>query len=183
MTNILAGHQRILDDMRPIIHFPHHEIHKGYFFSVTVDNSSATSLSLSFKTPKDTLIHMSIHMGSESASHMQVNEDVTIQAESGTETSIINRNRYLDKDSEMKQNKSGSFVADNNVLLDATMDDSGTTIEETYYFNDNNFVQGRERKTQEFVLKEDTEYEYKLISDDGAKGLEIQLNWYEVQTD
>ena len=76
------------------------------------------------------------------------------------------------------QNKSGSFVADNKILIDATVV-GGTVISEHYNWSDKKYGANR-RGLAEYILKEDTQYEFLLTSDDGYKGLHIEINWYEV---
>ena len=65
------------------------------------------------------------------------------------------------------------------MLVAATTAGSPTIINTHYNWADKRFG-AENRGISEFELKIDTEYEFLLTSDDGAKGLHIELNWYEV---
>lgn len=173
----LINKGRDFDNSSITIEVEHYEIHEGNSFVVCVVVASGTSLSISFKT-NTKKIHMLVCYSSESKSHMEYIEGVTITATTGTEEIIFNRDRNSDNESTVLQNKSGAFVADNKVLIDATTT-GGTSIVEHSNWVDKKYGTSR-RGIGEYILKTDTEYEFLLTSDDGAKGLHIDLNWYEV---
>ena len=166
-----------VDNAGIVIELEHHEIHEGKSYSVCISDASAASLSVSFRTPETQEIHIVISYGTESASHLEIIEGTAITATTGTEEDIHNRDRNSTNVSTLLQNKSGAFVADSKVLIDATTA-GGTVIAKHYNWVDKK-VGAERRGIAERILKFDTQYEILLTSDDGAKGLHIDLNWYE----
>jgi len=164
--------------MQATLDMEHHFIHEGSHFTAFAVVTNGASLSISFKTPSDIEVHVIHSINTESKAHIEILEDVTVTATSGTEVTIFNRNRSSNISSKLLQNKSGSFVANGKVLKDATI--TGGTAVDTYYTFTGKNVGMRRRDNNEFVCKKDTEYTIKLTSDDGNKGLYIQLDWYEL---
>lgn len=187
-NNIIKGSIRVIDqlgrdeyeDARISIDLPHHMIHEGKHY-MCMKNKTGTSLSLSFKTPEDSEIHMLVLINTASSAHLEIKEEVTITATSGTQISLFNRNRNSSNTSGLLENKSGTFVADEKLLQDATVS-GGASIETFYVFgegNPNNFPGNGKRSSNEIELLKDTEYQVLLTSDDGSQGLFILLDWYE----
>jgi len=160
------------------IDFAHHEVHEENSFNVCATAAATASKSISFKTGTGKQLHIILSYATESAAHVEVKEGVAITATSGTEDVIINRDRNSSKISTVLQNKSGAFVADNKVLIDATTV-GGTIIADHKTWSTKHYGVQR-RGNGEWILKEDTEYEIILTSDDGSKGLHLELNWYEI---
>lgn len=167
-----------VDEANIGITLSHHEVHHGRSFTVVTTVAAGASRSLSFKTGTTKQLHLVIGYASESTAHIEYKEGVAITATTGTEILIINRDRNSATISTVLQNKSGSFVADNKILIDATTV-GGTVISTHVNWSDKKYGASR-RGLGEYILKEDTQYEFILTSDDGAKGLHIELNWYEV---
>jgi len=176
LTN--TGRDGIAADSAVTIELEHHEIHLGNSFTLTAITELAGSLSISFKTGTTKRIHITVGYASESKAHLEHKEKVTITATTGTEQIIYNRDRNSSLASTVLQNKSGVFVADNKVLIDATTTD-GTVVTSLYNWGDKKIGAYR-RGLMEYILLEDTEYEFLLTSDDGNKGLHLDLNWYEI---
>jgi len=166
-----------VDDANINIELEHEEVHEGNSFVVTVTAAVATSLSVSLKTGTTKEIHMTVGYASESKAHLDYIEETAITATTGTATDIINRYRDSPKTSTVLQNKSGAFVA-GKVTVDATTV-GGNTIITHYTWADKKYGFNR-RGIAEYILMANTEYEFLLTSDDGAKGLHLELNWYEV---
>lgn len=167
-----------VDNANISIELEHHEVHEEKSFHIDAVVAADTSVSISFKTNSITEIHLVISYASQSASHIEYKEGVVITATTGTEKAVINRDRNSTNECSLLQNKSGVFVADNKVLIGATTT-GGTSITEHPNWVDKKYGTNR-RGEGEFILKHDTEYEFILTSDDGDKGLHIDLNWYEV---
>lgn len=160
------------------ISFDHHEIHEENSYYASASVASDSSISISFKTGVGKRLHILVAYASEAASHIEYKEGVTITATTGTEKDLRNRDRNSSNESTVLQNKSGSFLADNNFLVGATTT-GGTAIVTHVNWADKKF--GTERRgIAEWILEEDTEYEFLLTSDAGDQGLHIDLNWYEV---
>jgi len=160
-----------------IIEFEHHQIHEGRYFTAEVVETLGASLSLSFKTGSKE-IHIIINYTTESKAHIEYKEGVTITATTGTEKALINRKRDSSNNSTLLQNKSGSYVADNKILVGATVG-GGSVIVTHYNWGDKKTGAVR-RGVGEYVLKKNTVYSFLLSSDDGDKGLHLDLNLYEL---
>ncbi len=116
------------------IAFPHHEVHEGNMYVAFITVAAGSSVSLSFKTPPDKIIHFLFgDYASESGAHVQLKEEVTITATTGTEITVFNHNRNSSNEPTVLQNKSGAFVADGKILKDATTT-GGTVVAEDYEF-------------------------------------------------
>jgi len=115
---------------------------------------------------------------SESKVHVQLLQGGVITATTGTEVNVFNHNHNSSNVSTILQNKSGAYVAGMKVLKDATVS-AGTIKAEDY-----EFVSKKEgakgRASAEFDLAVNTVYEILLTSDDGSKGLHLEINWYEI---
>jgi len=156
----------------------HYRIHQSKSFHISIVASAAASLSMSFKTGTSKQLHMIVSYASESKSHIQYMEGGVITATSGTQKTIYNRNRNSSRVSTVLENKSGSYVADNKILQDATVS-AGTVLAHHQHWGDKKAGIGR-RGSSEWKLALDTVYSFLLTSDDGSKGLHIMLNWYEI---
>jgi len=160
------------------ISLEHYRIHQGNSFHISIAVVAAASLSLSFKTGTSKRLHMLISYASESESHIEYKEDVVITATSGTQKTVYNRDRESSRISTLLENKSGSYVADNKMLQDATVS-AGTVFAHHQHWGDKKAGIGR-RGSHEWKLALNTVYQFLLTSDDGSKGLHIMLNWYEL---
>lgn len=159
------------------IDITHHQIHEGKHYSITKSESSVSSISFSFKTGGD-CAHMIYLFSSVSASYIQIKEGVSITATTGTQLNIINRNRNSSNQSCLLDNKSGSFGANDKILQDATTS-GGTVIHTDEVFGATPTGKGY-REENEFLLKQDTEYEIILTSSGAAQNLHLKIDWYEV---
>lgn len=175
---VLLKNQHIdQDESYVTIDFPHHEVHEGNSFNVCSSVAAEVLRSVSFKTSNGKRMHLVINYNTESSAHIELKEGVTITATTGTEQAVINRDRNSGKKAELLSNKSGAWLASNMVLIDATVGGGSAIL--TKYSWTNKDAGTQLRGSAEWILKEDTEYEILLTSDDGAKGLDLELSWYE----
>lgn len=161
------------------INFAHHEVHEGnsYFIATLLATGGAALRSISFKTGIGRQLHLIINWNTESKATLTLTEGTAITATTGTQAQIYNKDRNSARMSNVLNNKSGAFVADGKVLIDATTV-GGTVIRTLGTWSDRK--QGsKDRGTFEKILKQDTEYEILITSNDGNKGLGLELNWYE----
>ena len=160
----------------------HHEIHEGDSFVIdTVDESMADGdvLSLAFKTPvAGKRIHMLVEGIFKGAGHMEITEDSTWAAGSGTQLSLYNRERNSTGSSILLENTTGGFVANDAMVLNSSSYAVGTIIHSFYVFADRK-TGGEARAVDELVLKPNTEYMILMEADVGTNAAHMTLNWYE----
>lgn len=185
LTDEDTGYTAGLDDMTAavnVIDYAHHEIHGGSMFSAMAYVAAAASASISFKTPAGTKrAHMLLEFTSESKAHVIVAEGATWTTNTGTVYVPVNQKRLASPAASMlleDKTATPAYTA-NGVLVDATADAAGTAISTHYVFGikQSGGLGGVAR--EELILKPDETYAVTLTSDDGNKGLQLRLLWYE----
>lgn len=166
-----------------IIDYAHHEIHSGSSFTVhvyDVDFDGAEVISVSFKTPDTSKwFHCLALVGSSTASTFEIGEGSTVTAGSGSAYTIKNRNRNSTKASSAVDT-AGTPVA-NTATLNGTITNIGTVIHgEGLGGGKNQSGGGGVRDADEYILKQDTVYSFRLTNGATANGVaSMEITWYE----
>jgi hypothetical protein len=163
------------------IDYHHHEIHEGDAFTAEVHTTGGTLVNIAFATPAGTKrAHMTFSFSTESKAHLEVLEGATWTTNTGTVYAPVNQLRVaVPGASILLEDKTATpaYTA-NGVLLNATLVGAGTTIREIYSFV-NKLAGGALATREELVLRPDETYIIRVTSDDGSKGLQLRLEWYE----
>jgi hypothetical protein len=165
------------------IDYAHHEIHGGSCFAAHVydaDFDGAEIISVSFTTPDTTKwLHVVALVGSSTAATFEIGEGSTVTAGSGSAYTVINRNRNSDTTSVVSD--LAASPATNTVTLNGTISNIGTVIHgEALGGGKNQAGGGGIRDTEEYILKQDTTYSFRLTNGSTDNGVaSMQLSWYE----
>jgi hypothetical protein len=178
-TGLTAG----LDDMSgdlAVISFAHHEIHQGSTFTAEVHDAGGAAVNIAFKTPAGTKrAHMIFSFTTESKAHLDIVEGPSWDTNTGTVVVPTNCSRNSSTTSILLEDKSAtpSFTA-NGVLINVTNIAGGAIGRAFYTFSGKN-VGGESGARQEMILAVNETYVLLLTSDDGSKGLQLRVEWYE----
>lgn len=164
---------------------PHYEVHEGGAFvldvvHLTLDN--AATIILAFKTMSGTKrAHMMTNFMTLTGGHVDIIEAPTWTAESGTLVTIYNRKRLASMtNSGLLENKGqATFTASNGLILNPDDFADGTIIHDLYGFGQKNQFNAGGRDIEEIILKPDTQYAVRFVSDAASNKAQLELNWYE----
>lgn len=169
-----------MTDTMNVIEYEHHEVHGGSMYRAEALTASGTSVSIGFKTPAGTKrAHMTIAYISESKCHVSIDEGHAWTTNTGAVYAPVNMRRDSSNTSMLLEDRTATpdFTA-GGVLVNPTADTAGTVIKNLYSFAGKQV--GDEGSTRhELILDVDQTYLITLTSDDGAKGLQLVLEWYE----
>lgn len=175
----LAGVDKISEALE-VIDYHHHEIHEEDAFTAETHTLSGTVLTLAFKTPPGTKrAHMTFAFSSESKAHMEVLEGATWTTNTGTVSAPINQFRGSTNESMLLEDKSATPAFTAGGILSAVTAVGGSIVRELYEFSSKQAGGGDANTRQELVLEPDHTYVVELTSDDGSKGMQLRLEWYE----
>lgn len=163
-----------------VIDYHHHEIHEGDAFTAEVHTTGGTAVNIAFKTPSGVKrAHMTFAFSSESKAHMEIKEGPTWTSGSGTVFAPVNQNRgSLNTSVLLEDDTATPAWTEDGVLTDVSLISGGTVVREVYTFASKQT--GSDQATrEELVLKPDETYAIILTSDDGSKGLQLRIEWYE----
>ena len=162
----------------------HHEIHEGDSF-LAEHIESGTGFSLCFKVPAGTKRdHILLSWAAESKAEVSIFEGREWDASTGSLVTIRNRERNNGGASQLQEDQStGSFIANSSVILNPGNIGLGCNAVgiEIKHFE----VWSDKRATEhamghnEWVLENDEVYVFTFLSNDGAKGGQITLDFYE----
>jgi len=159
------------------IDYSHHEIHSGSTFRVQANADPVSSLVIAFKVGNQTkLPHIIWEVSHESSGYIQLLEGPTWTTNTGTDRAPKNSRRDSTNTSILEGDATGAFLADN-IVIDPTGLAGGTVISDKRWYGT------RESETTarraELILKSNETYAFVWTSTDGAKGVQIRLEWYE----
>ena len=164
------------------IDYHHHEIHEKDAFTAEVHDEAGTGVNFAFKTPAGTKrAHMTFAFSSESKAHLTVKEGRTWTTDTGAVYAPINQFREAAPSASMlleDKTSTPSFTADG-ILSNVTTVDDGAIVRELWEFSGKQAGGGDIQTREELVLAPDTTYVVTRDSDDGSKGLQLRLEWYE----
>jgi hypothetical protein len=149
-------------------------------YRAEAQTASGTAVSIGFKTPAGTKrAHMTIAFAAESKCHVSIDEGHAWTTDTGTVYAPVNMRRDSSNTSVLLEDKTATpdFTA-GGVLVNPTADTAGTVIENMYSFTSKQTGDSGARR-HELILDVDQTYLITLTSDDGAKGLQLVLEWYE----
>ncbi len=168
-----------------IINEPHYEVHEGdAFVASTTDITLAdeATVVLAFKTMAGIKrAHMISQFITLTGGHLDILEAPTWTAETGSLVVIYNRKREVSMGSSVLLENSGqaAFTATDNLILDPTGLTGGTIIHQLYGFGEKKSFSAEGRDIAEILLKPDTQYAIRFVSDAAANKAHLELNWYE----
>lgn len=183
LTDADTGRTAVLDgvtDGLVMIDYEHHEHHSGSAYAVQVFTASGTAVSIAFKTPSGTKkAHIVAEFAAESKAHLTTYEGTVWTTNTGTVVAPKQQNRSSANTSMLLEDKTATpaFTA-GGVLQNPTITTAGTVISNIYTFASKQ-TGSSGAKRHELILDADETYSFVLTSDDGAKGLQIRLYWYE----
>lgn len=161
-----------------IVTHEHHEVHNGSHFnlqysvlSLGVASSPDDMMTLTFTTPNTTRwLHMTIAAISSSGARFRFIEGGTGGGTSPTGALTP-----------CNSNRNSTHQSGVNVSYDATLVTGGTSCVDIYIGADgqgNSFAAGSDRGQQEWVLKQNTQYQLSIYEADNVPGT-LQMSWYE----
>lgn len=174
-----------LQSMPVVISEPHYEVHEGGAFvvstvDITLDN--AATMILAFKTMAGTKrAHMLTNFTTLTGGHVDLIEGPAWTAESGSTIAIFNRKREASMGSSglLENSDQAAFTATDTVILNPTGLSGGTIIHILYGFGQKNQFTASGRDVEEILLKPDTQYAARFVSDAASNKALLELNWYE----
>ena len=155
------------------ISYEHHELHGGSAYSIgisTTDLGAETGdqLQFTFTTPNTAKwCHMLCNAYGSGEIYYTMREAPTGGMTGGTSVTPLNRNRNSSNVSILTDMKKGATAATGGTLLDEQYVGAGT-----------NRIAGNTRGTQEWVLKANTIYAFRVY-DTSAIQAYLHLDWYE----
>lgn len=173
-----------LVDAIQVIDYEHHEHHAGSAYAVQAYVEAGTEVSICFKTPAGTKrAHLIYEWSKESKAHIEVLEGCSWTTNTGTVRAPKNQRRDSENTSMLLEDKTATpaYTA-GGVLVSPSSITGGETISLIYSFQEatnQGGGGGGGSKRHELLLKPDETYAFKAVSDDGSKGLQIRLYWYE----
>ena len=168
--------------------YEHNEVHAGSHFNLEYSVASIGALespddtmTLTFTTPNTTKwVHMMVSATSSSGARFRFIEGGTGAGASPTGSlAIYNSNRNISKSSGIFD--IATIPTPNQMSYDATLVTGGTSLIDMYIGADgkgNAFIGGTERGSQEWILKQNTQYQLSIYEADTVPGV-IQISWYE----
>lgn len=178
------GHKSSSDGELEVLDHTHEKIHKGMFYrlcAINADLDTADELILAFKTPDtDTEIHIVPKLTVTTAGLWAILEGPTITAGTGTVVPAINRNRRSSNVSSIRDMQATPVVGQS--TKDPTITVDGGTICSFLVGNGSAspFKQGgANREEEEWVLKRNTVYAFRLTGQSDDNRVSIALNFYE----
>lgn len=183
ITDAVGGWTAGVDEISEaleVLDYHHHEIHEGDAFTAEIHTTAGTGVNIAFETPAGTKrAHMVFSFSNESKVHMNVLEGATWDTNTGTVFAPLNQRRDSNNTSMLLEDKTATpaFTA-GGVLTDVTNVAGGTLIREIYTFSDKK-AGGDLAAREEIILDVDETYVIQLVSDDGSKGMQLRLEWYE----
>lgn len=192
MSQILMdpGDKTRLQEFDPLFKAPitidvgHHEVHEGDSFLCghsDVSMSNADTFVIAFKTPITRRVHLIYEIHALAGCHVDIYKDSTWDASSGSLLPMYNRlQANSPKSSLIEEDQStGSFIANDNMILDPTTHVAGTKVIPSFYLFGSNQKSGGTRAVGEIVLEQQTLHSVVLTADGNSNAGEVLLNWYE----
>jgi len=162
------------------IEYPHHEIHEGnafIAFAQATINSDAT-ITIVIKTPNTAKwFHIVPFSRATGEANLCVYEGSTVDAETGSQLDIFNRNRNSSTESG-SIDTSTATPTPNKATLDPTIGALGTCIY-AEHFGSGQVTGGASVNRNEFDLAPNTVYSFQITSEAASNDCDLILNWYE----
>jgi hypothetical protein len=168
-----------------IIDVAHHEIHEGdAFLSGHADTSmnNGATIILAFKTPPGTKrIHMLYEFSTLAGGHLDIYKDSTWNASTGTLLPVYNHKQMDTPDSSamLEDQSTGSFIANDNIILDPVNHSAGTQVIPTKFAFGAQLISAESRAVAEILLEVDTLHSFVFTADGNSNAGQLLLNWYE----
>ncbi len=164
--------------------YAHHEIHAGSSFVTGAKSTPASgaALELAFKVGAAKTAHMVVRWETQAQATLELIEGASWTTNTGTLAPIHCRNRESPGTSTIEEDKTATpaFAPSGNVLVDPTAVTGGTVLKTQTTWSTRNAGGGGDRGLREFVLKKGELYVVRLTNDDAAaRGVELELDWYE----
>ena len=159
----------------------HYEIHEGDMFKVDVnddDLDTNDTLSIYLKTPNTTArIHMFYSAYSSGATTFELLEGPTVTAGTGSQLAVYNRDRNNANVSTVLDNTATPVA--NKTSLNVTTTADGTQLHHEMLGSGKNKLSGDTRDANEWILKQNTGYVFRITGDSNDNRVNLILNFYE----
>lgn len=153
----------------------HHEIHEGdhYGIEVTASLNAAQAIEILFTTPASggKELHLTWSAFSAGGAHIELHEAVGYTS-GGTAATPVNNNRN-------STNTSAATGARTGTPAGALVYTAGTIIHGPQYLSSGQIASGGDRRENEFVLKYNTTYVLRVVSDVASIRCWLEAMWYE----
>jgi hypothetical protein len=170
-------------DTLKTIEYPHHEIHTGDSFKADIntndldDEGDEDALHISFTTANTTKwMHLVVEATATGAADLIVTEAFTGGVAGGDDLSIFNKNRNSSTVSGAISTGSSTV---NKMTDDASAPTGGTVIHHWKFGTGKNKIGGFARSIEEFILKQNTKYSFRMTTATDAIIAQLTLHWYE----
>lgn len=169
-----------MSNIHQVISKAHQEIHDGHSFKVDVNDAAlggAADISIYVKMPDTAArIHMFYAAYASDSVRFEILRDSTVTPGTGAVLVIFNRDENSTNESVVLDN--GGVPAANSATKDVTITVDGTQIHHELFSAKK--AAGETREENEFILKQDSNYVYRITSlAGGAQIVQLTLNWYE----
>jgi len=179
-VRVIIGPTDPMSNIPVVILYDHHQIHEGeawHYDSYVVNLASASTYDIVFTVPNITIPagiatvervpHFRYSVEANDICTIFFYEAPTVTGGTGTAASWINFER------------NGTYTAKTTILLAPTVTGVGTIIDSEYFIQSaaaNRTGGGEGGTVEEFVLKNNTKYLYRITS--GANGCDIHTNFF-----
>jgi hypothetical protein len=164
-----------------VIQTEHYEVHQGHMFKVDTsddDLDNTETLSVYLKTPDTTArIHMFYSVYSSGAATFELLEGPTVTSGTGSQLTIYNRERNSATASTVWDNTGTPVV--NKASLNVTTTADGTQLHHEMLGSGKNKLAGDTRDANEWILKQNTKYVFRVTGDANDNRVNLILNFYE----
>lgn len=150
------------------IDYDHSEIHSGSSFCysgiATINSGDSVSILI---TTKDTLLwsHCIFYVSVSGAATISLHEAVTV-SDTGASRTAGNRNRNITR------------AATTKINYDPVITNAGTLLG-TCYLGEGRKTGDRFRGEEEFILKQNTKYVFRILSEAAGNRVSVMIDWYE----
>jgi hypothetical protein len=172
-------------DALAMIDYEHHEIHAGDSFKADIntndldDEGDEDALHISFTTANTTKwMHLVVEAVATGAADLSITEAPTGGVGGGDDLTIFNKDRNSSTISGAISTGSSTV---NKMTQDASAPTGGTEIHHWKFGTGKNKVGGSARSIEEFILKQNTKYSFRMTSGTADIVAQLTLHWYEHQ--
>lgn len=161
----------------PTIGYIHHEIHNGNGYKFDINTADLDSegdnnaLHIKIVTPNTAVWgHLTYIVWASGAAEFSLTEAPSGGASGGDAGTAINRHRNSNNSSVMT------------ITTDDTAPTGGTEIHHEKLGSGKNKVASSGEDREEFILKQNATYSFRMTSETNAISAQMTLNWYELQS-
>lgn len=162
------------------IDLAHHQIHEGRHFVMSLVDTTmedGDEIIIAFRTG-DKNIHVLYDLSLGGAAHLEFYESPSWDNNTGGPIIISNRNRQSSITSTIEGNHDGTWTANRAVSNPDNF--AGAPIYTRYSFATRYTTPNADRSVREHILKKNTTYGFKVVSDADGNSAQLIIDWYEL---